>query len=154
MYYYPSKILHLLQFCHPTHGRSEVIFFSYYSKFTKQSHVLDHFACTRHYWKLGFFSVCAKTHRKIRIPSEKYFSDGVPSEKYPQKYDDRKIQLFCVFAVRNNFSVGVTRTEKLRQPRLNLNVVCVYPHRKKEKPDRKMIFLQVLHAQKNCVSPD
>ena len=63
---------------------------------------------------ISHFSVCAKTHRKMRIPLEKYFSDGVPSEKYPHKYNDRKIQLFCVFAVRNNFSVGVTRTEKLR----------------------------------------
>ena len=62
----------------------------------------------------SLFSVCAKTHRKIRIPSEKYFSDGVPSEKYPRKYNDRKVQLFCVFTVRNNFSVGVTRIEKLR----------------------------------------
>ena len=44
----------------------------------------------------------------------KYFSDGVPSEKYTRKYNDRKIQLFCVFAVRNNFSAGVTHTEKLR----------------------------------------
>jgi len=63
---------------------------------------------------ISLFSVRAKTHRKMRIPSEKYFSDGVPSEKYPRKYNDRKIQLFCVFAVRNNFCVGVTRTEKLR----------------------------------------
>ena len=85
----------------------------------------------------------------MQIPSEKYFSDDVPSEKYPQKYNNRKIQLFYVFVVRNNFSVGVTRTEKLRQPRLNLNFVCVNPHRKKEQPDRKMIFLWVLRAQKN-----
>ena len=47
---------------------------------------------------------CGYTVRKIFIPIE----------KYPQKYDDRKILLFCAFAVRNNFSVGVTRTEKLR----------------------------------------
>ena len=118
----------------------KLFFFSYYSKFTKQSHVLDHFACTRHYWKLGFFSVCAKTHRKIRIPSEKYFSDGVPSEKYPQKYDDRKIQLFCVFAVRNNFSVGVTRTEKLGLARLKIKFLCIIPHRKKKNPTEKSFF--------------
>ena len=62
---------------------------------------------------ISLFSVRAKTHRKMRIPSEKYFSNGVPSEKYPRKYNDRKIQLFCVFAVRNNFSVGVTRTKKI-----------------------------------------
>ena len=68
--------------------------------------------------------VCEHTE-KMRIPSEKYFSDGVPLEKYPHKYNDRKIQLFYVFAVRNNFSVGVTRTKKLYSPRLKLNFfVC------------------------------
>ena len=34
---------------------------------------------------ISIFSVGAKTHGKIRIPSEKYFSDGVPSENNPQK---------------------------------------------------------------------
>ena len=29
--------------------------------------------------------VRAKTHRKMRIPTEKYFSDGVPSENNTQK---------------------------------------------------------------------
>ena len=77
------------------------------------------------------FSVRAKTYGKIRIPSEKYFSDGVPSEKYPQKYNDRKIEFFCRFTVRNNFSVGLTRTEKLCSPRLKLIFPCVNPHRKK-----------------------
>ena len=77
---------------------------------------------------ISLFSVCAKTHRKIRIPSEKYFSDSVPSEKYPQKYNDRKIG----FTVRNNFSVGLTCTEKLCSPRLKLIFPCVNPHRKKE----------------------
>ena len=57
---------------------------------------------------ISIFSDGAKTHGKIRIPSEKYFSDGVPSEKYPQKYNDRKIDFFCGFTVRNNFSVGYT----------------------------------------------
>jgi len=40
---------------------------------------------------ISIFSDGAKTHGKIRIPSENFFSDGVPSEKYPQKYNDRKI---------------------------------------------------------------
>ena len=30
-------------------------------------------------------SVCAKTHGKIQIPTEKYFSDDVPSENNTQK---------------------------------------------------------------------
>ena len=81
---------------------------------------------------ISLFSVCAKTHRKMRIPSEKYFSIGVPSEKYPQKYNDRKITFFCEFTVRNNFSVGLTRTEKLFSPRLKLIFLCVNPHRKKK----------------------
>ena len=37
------------------------------------------------------------------MPSEKYFSNGVPSEKYTQKYNDRKINFFYVFAVTNSF---------------------------------------------------
>ena len=81
-----------------------------FSKSMTTNHSL-HWACTT---GISHFSVCAKTHRKIRIPSKKYFSDSVPSEKYTRKYNDRKIQLFYVFAVRNNFSVGVKRTEKLR----------------------------------------
>ena len=77
-------------------------------------------------------SVCTKTHGKIRIPTEKYFSDGVPSENNTQKYNDRKIEFFCGFTVRNNFSVGLTRTEKLYSPRLKLIFLCVNPHRKKK----------------------
>jgi len=48
-------------------------------------------------------SVRAKTHRKMRIPLEKYFSDGERSEKYTQKYDVRKIDIFYVFTVRKIF---------------------------------------------------
>ena len=48
-------------------------------------------------------SVRAKTHRKMRIPSEKYFSDGERLEKYTQKYDVRKIDIFYVFTVRKIF---------------------------------------------------
>ena len=81
---------------------------------------------------ISLFSVCAKTHRKMRILSEKYFPDGIPLEKYPRKYNDRKIQLFCVFAVRNNFSVGLTRTEKLCLARLKTKFLRGYLHRKKE----------------------
>ena len=67
-----------------------------------------------HYWNLAFFCVCENTQKNTNTIRKNIFSDGVPSEKYPHKYNERKIQLFCVFAVRNNFSVGVTRTEKLR----------------------------------------
>ena len=45
---------------------------------------------TENFTRISIFSDGAKTHGKIRIPSEKYFSDGVPSEKYPRKYNDRK----------------------------------------------------------------
>jgi len=51
-------------------------------------------------------SVCVKTHGKRRIHTEKYFSDGVPSENNTQKYNDKKITFFCEFAIRNSFSVG------------------------------------------------
>jgi len=92
---------------------------------------------------ISLFSVGAKTHRKIRIPSEKYFSDGVPSEKYPQKYNDRKIEFFCGFTVRNNFSVGLTRTEKLCSRRLKLIFLCVNPHRNKRIKAQKNTFFSV-----------
>ena len=85
-------------------------------------------------------SVCAKTHRKIRIPTEKYFHDGVHSENYPQKWNDRKINCFCRFAVRNNFSIGLTRIEKLCSVKLKIKFMCIFPHRKKENPDRKLFF--------------
>ena len=85
-------------------------------------------------------SVCAKTHRKMRIPSE----------KYTRKYNDRKNQLFCVFAVRNNFSVGVTRTEKLCSARLKIKFLCIIPHRKKKNPTEKLFFLLVLSRQ-SCI---
>ena len=89
---------------------------------------------------ISLFSVGAKTHRKMRIPSEKYFSDGVPSEKYPQKYNDRKIKIFCEFTVRNNFSMGLTCTEKLFSPRLKLIFLCVNPHRNKRINAQKNTF--------------
>ena len=90
-----------------------------------------------HYWNLSLFLCVRKPTEKYRIPSEKYFSDGVPSEKYPQKYNDRKIEFFYRFIVRNNFSVGLTRTEKLCSPRLKLIFPCVNPHRKKNKHTEK-----------------
>ena len=86
-------------------------------------------------------SVCAKTHEKIRIPMEKYFSDGVPSENNTQKQNDRKIEFFYQFAVRNSFCVGLTRTEKSRSPRLKLIFLCGYPHRKKKQTHTKKHIL-------------
>ena len=60
-----------------------------------------------HYcWKLEYSCVCVKIHGKKRIRTEKYFSDGVPSENNTQKYNDGKISFFYEFAVRNSFSVG------------------------------------------------
>ena len=106
---------------------------------------------------ISIFSDGAKTHGKIRIPSEKYFSDGVPSEKYPQKYNDRKIKFFCGFTVRNNFSVGLTRTEKLCSPRLKLIFLCVSPHRKKEINAQKntcFFSFGLVNSQKNSFRPD
>ena len=48
-------------------------------------------------------SVCAKTHGKIRISTEKYFSDGVPSENNTQKENDRKIEFFYGFTAETIF---------------------------------------------------
>jgi hypothetical protein len=85
-------------------------------------------------------SVCAKTYRKMRIPTEKYFSDGVPLENNTQKWNDRKIEFFYRFAVRNSFSVGLTHTEKLRSPRLKIIFLCGYPYRKKGINAQKNVF--------------
>ena len=43
-----------------------------------------------HYWKLAFFCVCENTQKNANTVRN-FFSDGVPSEKYPRKYNDRKI---------------------------------------------------------------
>ena len=85
-----------------------------------------------------FFLCVRKPTEKFEYRQKKYFSDGVSSENNPQKQSDRKIDFFCGFTVRNNFSVGLTRTEKLCSPRLKLIFLCVNPHRKKE-----------INAQKN-----
>jgi hypothetical protein len=66
-------------------------------------------------------SMCAKTHRKIRISSEKYFT-----------HKNIMIKKFCAFAVRYHFSVGRIRTEKLVSPRLKINFLCINPDKKKE----------------------
>ena len=84
-----------------------------------------------HYQNLAFFCVCENTQKNTNT-IRKYFSDGVSSKKYPQKYNDRKIEFFCGFTIRNNFSMGLTRTEKLCSPRLKLIFLCVNAHRKKK----------------------
>jgi len=89
-------------------------------------------------------SVRAKTHRKMRIPSEKYFSDGERSEKYTQKYDVRKIDIFCVFTVRKNIFLCVVHSQKNVTARLNIFLVCVKPHRKKVKTRQKNNFSVVI----------
>jgi len=82
----------------------------------------------------------------MRIPSEKYFSDGVPSEKYPQKYNDRKIQLFCVFTVKQ-FFCGCYTHRKIMFGQIKNKIYAHYSSQKKEKPNRKIIFLLVLSRQ-------
>jgi hypothetical protein len=44
-----------------------------------------HILKLEYYWKLNTRPVCAKTHRKMQIPIEKYFSDGIPSENNTHK---------------------------------------------------------------------
>jgi len=51
----------------------------------------------KHYWKLN-------TQKNTNAVRKIFF--GHPSEKYTQKYNDREIKFFYVFAVTNSFSVS------------------------------------------------
>jgi hypothetical protein len=61
-------------------------------------------------------SVHAKTHRKMRIPSEKYFSNGERSENTHRNMMSEKLIFSVCSPSEKYFSVRSTLTEKCDSP--------------------------------------
>jgi hypothetical protein len=86
------------------------------------------------------FSVGAKTHGKMCIPTEKCFSDGDRQKNTHGNRMTENLNFSVGSPSEKHISVGQALTEKMVSAESKNNFPCVVTHRKKINTDRKISF--------------
>jgi hypothetical protein len=89
------------------------------------------------------FSVGAKTHGKMCIPTEKCFSDGDRQKNTHGNRMTENLNFSVGSPSEKHISVGQALTEKMVSAGSKNNFPCVVTHRKKSTPTEKLVFLSV-----------